>query len=350
MKTAILIPTFSAPYGIEKAVADQARDFACQGHEVTIFTLKGGIEPPQNVKLEVLGMPNSLLFEKIYRLLFPFAFIKWMKWVRRLKGFDIIYSHDYPMHWLAYLVKRRYGIRYIYFHHHFNPPQAFPTFIERTYIRLKSPLEKWTIRKADGAISRSQFSRQQLKNETGLDSQVIYDKVDAERFHKGIDGTRIRQSCNLGNAPVIFFAGRLTPTKGIHLLIEAFNLIKRQIPEAKLVIVGTRYFTGYSKQLRKMSDSSTIFVGGIPDGEVPYYYAMSDVCATASLAEGFNLFLAEAQACGKPVVAFDIGPHAELIKDKEMVVLVPARDTKAMADAIIKFLAKKAASHGEFQK
>jgi 1,2-diacylglycerol 3-alpha-glucosyltransferase len=340
MKIAILCPTFFAFYGIDRVVANQASELMRQRHQVTIFTFTGEMEPPPDVRLERIGMPKGFLAQKVYFLLFPLDFIKAIKWVLRLKTYDVIYSHHHPMNWLAYLTKKFYGVKYIYYHHHFNPPQAFPNFIERTYTRLRLPLEKWTISRADAAISVSQHSRRQLKQETGLDSEVVYNRVDAQRFHSGIDGTQIRQRHNLGEAPIILFVGQTSPTKGTHLLLEAFNLVKGQIPDAKLMIVGEHPNGNYLRRLKRMSNSSVIFTGGCPDDELPCYYAACNVYATASLREGFNLPLAEAQACGKPVVAFDVGPHPEVVQNKETGVLVPRGDLKAMAQAIIRFVSR----------
>lgn len=349
MKIAILIPSYSKLYGIERVVTDQARNFAIQGNKVTILALKGGVKPPANVELKIIGTPQTFVLEEAYRLLFPLNFIKTFEWVPQLMDCDVIYSHDYPMHWLAYMAKKKYGIEYVYYHHHFNPPQSFPTLIERMYIRLKFPVQKWLIKKADRAISISEFSSNQLRNETGLESEIIYDIIDTRRFHKGIDGKMIREQYCLANYPIILYAGRITSTKGLHLLIEAFNLVKLQIIDARLLIVGIRGSTNYFRKLEQMANNSVIFTGYVSDAELPYYYAAADVCATASLAEGFNLFLVEAQECGKPIVAFDIGPHSELLNKEKMVMLVPSGNIQAMADAIIDFLGTRT-EHREEQR
>lgn len=301
MKIAILCPTLFTFIGADRIVQLQAKEFAEGGNEVTIFTFKASIEPPQNVKLEVLGMPNNFLAQKIYLLLFPLDFAKAIKWVPKLRNFDEIYSHGHPLYWLAYLAKKLYGVKYIYYHHHSNPPEAFPSFIERIYTRLKLLLEKQIIKKADGAISVSQYSRQVLKQEVGLDSEVVYNKIDTQRFHPRINGSRIRQRHNLRSASVILFVGQILPHEGVHLLIKAFTLVRQQIPHARLVIVGKHPHRKYSEKLRQTSDNSAIFAGNVSDEDIPYYYGACDVYATASLWEGFNLPLAEAQACGKPV-------------------------------------------------
>jgi len=154
-----------------------------------------------------------------------------------------------------------------------------------------------------------------LKEKTGLDSIVIYNKINLRKFKKGLDGTIIRKKYQIKKEPVILYVGRIAPHKGIHYLIEAFKLAKSFYPSAKLIIVGKSYHDKYFHKLKKIADASVIFAGAVDEEELPLYYAACDVYATCSLFEGFNLTLVEAQACGKPVVAFDIGPHREIVKN-----------------------------------
>jgi len=71
---------------------------------------------------------------------------------------------------------------------------------------------------------------------------------------------------------------------------------------------------------------------------LPCYYAACDLYVTASLWEGFNLPIAEAQACGKRVVAFNIGSHPEVVKNG---ILVEKGSTSKFAEAVIKLLSKR---------
>ncbi len=338
MKIAILVPTLYQFQGLDRVAWRQADALAQQGHKVAVFAFKGNMEPPENVTLEFLGMPQSFLAERIFRLTFPLNFVKAIKSIPKLKDFDVICSHQYPMNWLAYLARRFYGIRYIYYNHHLNPPEAFSGLIEHAYTKMKLFLERWTIKRADGAISISQYSQVQLKSWTGLDSKVVYNTIDMRRFHKELDGSKIRARYNLSNTPLLLYIGAIWPHKAVHLLIKALSLVKHSLPNAKLMIVGKHVYPTYSNTIKQMSDDSVIIAGEIPDEELPCYYAACDVYATASLWEGFNLPLVEAQACGKPVVAFNIGPHPEIVKDGGTGFLVPPRDVNALAEAIIKLL------------
>ena len=338
MKIAILCNSLCGHYGVDRVVAWQAREFNKTGNQVCIFSFEADMKPPEGVSIQVLGIPRGFLRARIYRLLFPLNIPAVKQMVRRLKDFNVVYSHHYPLNWVAYLAKTFHGIKYIYYYHHLNPPEVYPTAIQRTYSRLLLFLTKWTAKKADSAISISKYSQKALKEETGLESEVIYDKIDSNRFHLGLDGSVVRQKHGIGDCPVILFVGGISPSKCIHLLVEAFKLIKHEIPDSRLLLVGKTIFSEYFRQLRQMSDDSVTFVGYVSDEKLPYYYAACDVYATASLWEGFNLPLVEAQACGKAVVAFNIGPHPEVVKDGETGFLVSPRDVNALAEATIKLL------------
>jgi len=268
----------------------------------------------------------------------PFNLAIALKVVPKLKKFDIIYAHAYPASWLAYLAKRFYGIEYVHCYYHLNMPGFFPGLIPHIYTKMQIFWERWTAHRADAGITISKFAQAQLREFAGLESTVIYPKIDCQRFRKGLDGLKIRIKYNLGNNPVVLFVGGLSPQKCVHLLIKAFNLLKQNLPDAKLLIVGKHLFDSYSNELKQMSDLSVTFTGEVPDEDIPYCYAACDVFATATQWEGFNLPLAEAQACGKPVIAFDIGPHPEVVMDGKTGFLIQPVDIAAFSNAMFRLL------------
>jgi 1,2-diacylglycerol 3-alpha-glucosyltransferase len=192
-----------------------------------------------------------------------------------------------------------------------------------------------TLKNVDEAYSVSKYLKDDLKKVSNLDSKVVYNKIDKKRFNKKVKPGKIIKKYNLKNNKVLLYVGRIAPHKGIHLLLKSFDIIKKQIPNAKLIIIGKPTFNTYFRKLKKLKDKNVIFTGFVDDNELPYYYAACNIYTTASLWEGFNLPAAEAQACGKPVVAFDIGPHPEIVKKG---ILVKKENTKEFAEAVIKLL------------
>lgn len=314
-----MVPNFVEFDGAGRVVEVQSDELVREGHQVTVFTFAADMHP-EGVQVLTMGMPKSLFWERMYRLLFPLDLPKTLKWLPKLKEFDEVIVHLYPLTWLGYLARKRYKVKYIFWYHGIMPPKLFPHLYERIYMRLQIFLTRLTVGNADRAVAVSKYGQQELKRYTGLDSEVVYNKVDLTKFHPGLDGAKVREQYNLGDEPVILFVGALRPVKGVHLLIQAFNLLKEKMPNAKLVLVGRPDYSYYFEELKKISDSSVTFAGFISHEFLPSYYAACDVYATSSLWESFNIPVIEAQACGKPVVAFDMGPHPEVINENGILV------------------------------
>lgn len=353
MKTAILSTTFHQHQGADRVMWQLADRLSKQGDRVTIFTFRGTMEPPLNVPLVTMGMPAGFIGEKFFHLFFSLNAGKGIKYAKALRNFDTIYTGAYPASWLAYLAKRFYNKEYTYYFFHFNLPGFIPGLLARSYSRMHVFLEKWTLKRADRVITISEFSRRSLTNLYAKDIEVVYCTVDCDRFKPGLDGTIIRNKYHLKDQPVILCVGQLIPSKGMHLLIEAFNRVKADISSAQIIIVGKAVFPDYLNKLRAMASDSVIFAEDATDDEMPYYYAACDVYATATLWEGFNIPLVEAQACGKPVVAFDMGPHPEVVENGATGILVPPGNKQEFSSAIVKLLkqselAGSLGEHGTF--
>jgi len=118
------------------------------------------------------------------------------------------------------------------------------------------------------------------------------------------------------------FVGRLSPEKNVRTLIEAFNVVKRNISRAQdwgLVIVGD----GPQKEELKtlVSDlkvDGIVFTGGTSWDEVARIMAVCDVFVLPSISEPWGLVVNEAMACGLPVVVSKkAGAYWDLVRDGE---------------------------------
>ncbi len=336
MKIAILTPTFSHFSGIDRLVEIESKKFIKKGHKVDIFTLSASIKP-KKAGLYILGMPKNPALERIYRLFMFLDFKKVKKYSSILKNYDIVISHLYPMNTLASKAKNKNNkIKYIYHNAGVGITETY-SFLEKLYLKIFNYLTNKTIRNADEVISISNFLRKELKKETGINSKVEYIPIDKKRFHRGINKNKIRKKYNIKNEPVLLYVGRISPHKGIHLLIKSFKMVQKKYPKAKLIIAGKHTFPRYSKKLKKIANKNVIFTGFVPDNKLPYYYAACDIYTTASLWEGFDIPIVEAYNIGKPTVAFNIGSHPEVIKKG---ILVNKNDISAFTNAILKLLKK----------
>ena len=189
MKIAILTPTFNYYSGIDRVVEQQAESYAKKGNNVTVIALEAGIKP-RNYKVISLGMPKNSFLQRLYRLLF-FLDIKKINYYKNLKKYDIAISHFYPMNWLAYLARKHYKTRYIYFNHGVNTTGLLNNIWQKSYMKIFSFLTNITLKNVDQAYSVSEYLRKDLKKVSNLDSKVIYNKIDKKRFNNKAKGSQI---------------------------------------------------------------------------------------------------------------------------------------------------------------
>ncbi len=116
----------------------------------------------------------------------------------------------------------------------------------------------------------------------------------------------------------ILYAGGLTRQKGVHVLLQAFALVLKKIPSAKLKIIGDG---NYSQELKRLSRELEMgdkvdFVGKVPNAEMGKHYPRASVVAVPSVwVEQFGLVGVEAMSYGVPVVGSNIGGIPEWLED-----------------------------------
>ena len=143
--------------------------------------------------------------------------------------------------------------------------------------------------------------------------------------------------------PVILNVGSLCNQKGQDLLLHAFALVNRRIPESRLMLVGEG---PWKDRLKKQSESLDVAsrVLWVGFDQNPYrYMARSSVFVLASRYEGFPNVLVEAMICGCPVVSFDCptGPR-EILQEDTWGMLVENGNINCLADRIIEMLLDRA--------
>jgi glycosyltransferase involved in cell wall biosynthesis len=325
--------------GIDRVVEYQAKVLAECGYDVTILGLNGNLTSPTNVGLRYLGPRLGFIEERILFATLPLNVPIALGQLPRYSDFEVLIAHFYPMTWLANLAQRLRGVKYVLYNHGIlDSSSSGQPWIERAYLKSTSLLYAGTIGNPDLAISNSYYSKWQLERLVCLASRVIYNPVDLHLFNPAVDDSKIRRELSLGHSPVLLFVGILEPRKGVHHMLEVLRLTMRELPDTKLVIVGkTRYRQYYEMLLSKVTSSVRI-TGRVPSSQLPFYFAACDVYTTASSWESFNLPLAEAQACAKPAVAFDLPVHRELIETGKTGFLVPPGDIRGFADKIVLLL------------
>lgn len=150
----------------------------------------------------------------------------------------------------------------------------------------------------------------------------------------------------LAGRPVILSLARLSTSehKGQDRVLKALPYVLEKVPDAVYLIVGSGNDERVDAILKAHPElgKSVVLAGPVSDGERADYYNLGDVYALPSKFEGFGIVFIESLACGVPVVASDAYGCREGLLDGELGLLVPPDDPRAIADAIVAILARKA--------
>lgn len=199
--------------------------------------------------------------------------------------------------------------------------------------------ERWAARWAARVVCVSEAERA-----TGVHAgitgrwTVVPNGIDPERFRPAAADTVRAGLAPLAGpraqAPLAVCVGRLCRQKGQDVLLRAWNAVLRQVPDARLVLVGD----GPDRdRLRAAAPGSVLFAGAVADA-APWYQA-ADLVVLPSRWEGMALAPLEAMACGRPVVVTDVdGARESLPRSFAAPCVVPPEDPRALAGAVAALL------------
>lgn len=173
--------------------------------------------------------------------------------------------------------------------------------------------------------------------ELGVDPDrvsVVYNGVDGELFQIR-DRAQARAALGLpADRKIILYVGNVLETKGALDLARAFEQVAAREPAAMLVMVGDGAARAACEEIAGRVGPSMRPVGGKPFSEIGQWMAACDVLTLPSWNEGTPNVILEAYACGRRVVASDVGGIPDLIDSPVLGEMVPVRDIAALADAL----------------
>ena len=164
--------------------------------------------------------------------------------------------------------------------------------------------------------------------------------ANLEGFHPGLPAEEIRKRFCV-EEELVLYMGQLHGGQYAELFIEAAGILKEKYPEVTFAIVGGGYRENTLKEYAEKLKVKIIFTGLVPHEEIPYYINASDICVACFEDNGITrskspLKIVEYMACGKPVVASDVGEVKGMLGDAG--ILVPPGDAKALAEGIERLL------------
>ena len=334
---------------------NQLKYFRAQGFQVSGISSPGPyVKDIEAEGIQHLSVPISR------QLITPLAdLVSLIRLIRLLKKeqFQIVHVHTPKASFLGQIAARIAGIPVIirtlhgfYFHDGTHP------LLRRVMILL----ERFVAPTSDAILSQNREDIQTAINEkicspdkisflgNGIDLKLFNPEfVDQENLDKLCEGFDLDP-----NKRVVGFVGRLVAEKGVLELFQAARELLTRLGNVQFLFVGPvdtdKKDAVYPQMAADLGISEICKFVGFQD-DMPSIYALMDVFVLPSHREGFPRSLMEACAMGVPSIATDIRGCREVIKDQENGVLVPCKDPKALAEALLTLLtdAELAAKMGE---
>jgi glycosyltransferase involved in cell wall biosynthesis len=153
---------------------------------------------------------------------------------------------------------------------------------------------------------------------------------------EGLNFTPLSEVPEKEEYPVVVYAGRLKRAKRPDHAIRAFKIVKEEIPNAELWVIGDG---PYKKDLEKIAVDGVKFFGGLSNEHRRRLLARAWVLVNPSVREGFGLNVLEANALGTPCVAYDVAGLTDSIIDGRTGLLVKENgNVEKLSKAIIRIL------------
>lgn len=334
-------------------------------YDVSVFTSFGKEERPAPAGVEVRRIPvgpdRALRrftgkLSPIYGLRKPFFssplyypwFMTRLAWDLKKGGFDIVHLHNFT--------------QFIPFIRAVNPSIKIVLHMHSEWLsQLDRKVMASRIRHADLVLSVSEFITGKTREafpEAADRCKTLYNGVDTSRFIAAPEnpGAAVNKKKRM-----LICVGRITPEKGLHIVIEAFNKLAVRYPDLELALVGQERITpaeflvelsgdprvrslkafypgSYRKRILQglaPSLSSRVSISGhVSHSEMVSKYSEATIFLNASYYESFGIPVAEAMACELPVVATTAGGVPEIVVNQSSGLLVEPGDAQGLANAV----------------
>ena len=199
---------------------------------------------------------------------------------------------------------------------------------------------RWKYRQVDRFIAASEAIRQMLMADGVPEGKTV-------TVHEGIDIDHVTAAPPINlheafflphGAPVVGNVGALVPHKGQRHLIEAAHLVVQRLPDVRFIILGEGELRDHLvRMVHEHRLEKHVLLPGFRT-DVLGCIKGCDLFVMSSVTEGLGTSLLDAMACRKAIVASRTGGIPEVVEDGTTGLLVEPRDSRALADAIIRLL------------
>jgi glycosyltransferase involved in cell wall biosynthesis len=320
--------------GAERVVLWMAKAFPNSPIFTSVYLPTQTYPEFKNLDVRVLPFSRFIRNERQFKLLYPF----WLLELQRInfKEYDFVLSSST---YLAKFIKPYFPERhraYIYapFRLLWKPesynPESLPTprIFTKTVTWLSPNLRRWDIRNTQRIPKIATTCRNmadEIAKRYHRPSEVIYPPISIADY-----------SLSEQRGDYFLSVSRLISHKRVDLAIKACNQLKE-----KLIVVGDG---PERKSLERMAGNTIQFTGKVSDAQLKLLYRDSKALIFPSH-EDFGIVPLEAQACGKPVIAFGRGGVLETVKEEETGLFFKEQETGALVSCMEEFKKRKFDQH-----
>jgi len=369
--------------GMTVYVRQMARALAAQGVQVDLYTRRDGSGPDQTVLfpgvrvIQIEAGSAGLSKQEVAAHLPEFT-SNLVEAATALQGsvpgqapYDLIHSHYWLSGRVASILRARWGVPFVHTFHTLG-------MVKNRARRVGDLPEPDTRLNGEARVIADACAIVASTNEERQSLIELY-SAHPERIHlvhPGVDHTLFRpanralakRSLGVGAGRMILFAGRLQPLKAADTAVRAAAELagRAGFEDIRLVVVGGPSGVNGRLELERLKalaidlgiQRAVEFVPAQPQHKLARYYQAADVCLVPSVTESFGLVALEAQACGLPVIASNVGGLRSIIHQGQTGFLVEPGDSLGFADragallvdprSLAKMGARAAASAAEF--
>ena len=314
--------------GVSTSVFMLKKALEKQGHQVFVVTLNNSSVHYQfddnKTVLRIPGLPIGFYDYRVTTI-YP---VRALNIIRKWK-LDVIHSHtEFSVGTFARIISRQYNIPLVHTYH--TMYEDYTHYITKGYFNNSSKkiveyLSKFYCDKTANELivpTKKTYDLFKKKYEVNKNIHIIPTGIEIDRFYtENIDNKKLeklRKKLNLDKDSInIIYVGRLAEEKNVDLLLDGHKKIVKHNNKVNLIIVGDGPdIDKYKEKAKTLGiDGNVIFTGKVPWEEVPLYYHLGKMFATASKSETQGLTVIEAMAAGIAPICIDDESFRDTVVD-----------------------------------
>ena len=323
-------------YGGSGVVATELGiELAARGHDVHFISYAMPVritEASERIRFHEVEVMNYPLFDHPP---YALALATMMHNVATSESLDLLHVHYAIPHSVsAYLARAMVTSRKLPFVTTLHGTDITLVGIDRSYL----PITRFSMDQSDAVTAISEYLRRVTLKEFSVvrPVEVIPNFVNCDVFQPA-DGECRRDEFAKDDERILVHLSNFRPVKRFPVVIEIFDLVRKQIP-AKLLLIGDGPDRSTAEWMvrEKGLTRDTIFLG--KQNQVHHLLNCADVLLLPSQLESFGLAALEGMACGVPAVCSRVGGIPEVIRDGVDGFLVEPKDVKTMAARALEIL------------